>query len=124
MFIAAVLSQSACSEVLCITSGRSGTARSSSALRGCGGRHRAEIGPAEQDGILGMFGRIGAHALDQQIRLVGRDARLRRREVEPVQGEGAVQHVHVGVDDARDDRLPMQIDDARAAATMLQDSNT
>jgi hypothetical protein len=39
-------------------------------------RNRAEVGSAEEHGILRMFGRIGVKALDQQVRLVRRDAEI------------------------------------------------
>ena len=74
------------------------------------GRHGVEIGTNEQHRVLGVCSRILFELGDQQLRLFRRYARFRRGQVQSMQCKGAVQQVHVRVDDARDDRLSVQVD--------------
>jgi len=84
-------------------------------------RHGAEIGTAEQHPILGMCGGIGLQTLDQQFRLVRRDAGGGRRQIEAMQGKCAIQQVHVRIDEARNHCLALEIDHPGVRAATLLD---
>src|ERR1700722_11409590 len=68
-----------------------------------------------------MGGGVCLQTLDQEIRLLRRNAGIRGREVHTVQRIRTVEHMRVRIDDSGDDGLSMQIDHLSAAAAMGHD---
>src|SRR5258706_16448145 len=69
----------------------------------------AELRPAKEHLVFRMAGCILPDLRDQQVRLIGGNAKLRGSEVEAPQREGAEPHMRVSVDDAGDDGLSAEI---------------
>ena len=77
---------------------------------------RAEIAARDKDAAVGMLRREVPDGGNEFVGMGGRQAALRGRQVEPVQGQRAEQEVHVRIHESRNHRLALEVDDGGASA--------